>query len=59
MGIEINLRVITKNLEADQEKGLRTKAISKPYSRATAKPSNCVFKALSYYCSHLLTTVIC
>ena len=34
----MNLRIITKNLTAYPEKGFLTKAISKPYGRATAVP---------------------
>ena len=30
-----NLRIVTKNHEADPEKGFLTKSISKPYDRAT------------------------
>ena len=38
MGVEINLRIITRNYEADPEKGLLIKSVSKPYSQATAMP---------------------
>ena len=38
MGLEINLRITTKNLAADPEIGLLTKSISKTYGRATAMP---------------------
>ena len=34
----MNLRIITKNHEADSEIGFLTKSISKPYGRATALP---------------------
>ena len=38
MGVNMNLRKITKNHEADREIGFLTKSISKPYGRATAMP---------------------
>ena len=38
MGEKMNLRMIKKNHEADQEKVFLTKSISKPYDRATAMP---------------------
>ena len=39
MSVKMNLRIITKNHEADQEIGVLKKSISKPYGRATAKPA--------------------
>ena len=36
MGIKMNLRILTKNHEADPEIGFLRKSISKPYGRATA-----------------------
>ena len=38
MGVKINLRIITKNHEADPEIGFFKKSISKPYGRAAAMP---------------------
>ena len=38
MGVKINLRIITKNHEADPEIGFLTKPISKRYGRVTAIP---------------------
>ena len=38
MGVEMNLRIITKNHAADPEIGFLTKSILKPYGRATAMP---------------------
>ena len=38
MGIKLNIRIITKNHEADPEKGFLKETISKPYGRATAMP---------------------
>ena len=38
MGVKINVRVITKNYEANPEIEFLTKSISKPYSGATAIP---------------------
>ena len=38
MGVKMNLRIITKNHQADPEIGFLTKLISKPYGRATAMP---------------------
>ena len=38
MAIKMNLRIITKNLEADLEIGFLRKSISKPYGHATAMP---------------------
>ena len=38
MAVKMNLRIITKNHEADPEKGFLTKSLSKPYGRATAVP---------------------
>ena len=38
MGVKMNLRIITKNHEADPEIGFLTKSISKPYGAATAMP---------------------
>ena len=32
-GVKMTLRIITKNHEADPEKGFLTKSISKPYDR--------------------------
>ena len=37
-GLKRNLRIITKNLEADPEIEFLTKSIWKPYGRATAMP---------------------
>ena len=39
MGVEINLKIITKNHAADPEKRFLTKSISKPNGRATAMPT--------------------
>ena len=39
MGVKMNLRIITKNHQADLEKGFLTKSISKPYGRSRAMPS--------------------
>ena len=39
MGVKRNLRLISKNYEADPEVGFLTKSISKPYGRATAMPT--------------------
>ena len=36
--VDMNLRIITKNHEADPEIVFLTKSISKPYGRATALP---------------------
>ena len=36
MGLKMNLRIISKNHEADREIGFLTKSISKPYGHATA-----------------------
>ena len=38
MGAKMNLRIITKNYEADAEIEFLTNSISKPYGRATAIP---------------------
>ena len=38
MGVKMNLRIITKNHEAEPEKEFLTKSILKPYGRATAMP---------------------
>ena len=38
MGVEINLRIITKNYAADPEIEFLKKSISKPYGRVTAMP---------------------
>ena len=38
MGVKMNLSIITKNHEGDLEIGFLTKAISKPYGRATVMP---------------------
>ena len=38
MGVKMNLKIITKNHEADLEIGFLTKSILKPYGRATAMP---------------------
>ena len=38
MGVQMNLRIITKNIAADPEIGFLTKSISKTYGRATAIP---------------------
>ena len=38
MGVMMNLRIISKNHEADPEIAFLKKPISKPYSRATAMP---------------------
>ena len=37
-GCKMNLKITTKNHEADPEKGFLTKSISKPYGRATVMP---------------------
>ena len=47
MGVKMNLRIITKNHEADPEKGFLTKSISTPYGRATALPP--AWELLKYY----------
>ena len=39
MGVKMNLRMITKNHEADPEIGFLTKSISNPFGRATAMPT--------------------
>ena len=39
IGVKSNLRIITKNHEADPEIGFLTKSTSKPYGRATAMPT--------------------
>ena len=39
MGANMNLRIITKNHEANLEKGFFTKSISKPYDHSRAMPS--------------------
>ena len=39
MGVRINLKIITKNHAADQEKGFLTKSISNLKGCATAMPS--------------------
>ena len=38
MSVKINLRIITKNHEADPEIGFLAKSITKPYGRATVIP---------------------
>ena len=38
MSVKMNLRVITKNHEADPKIEFLSKSISKPYGRATAMP---------------------
>ena len=45
----MDLRIITKNQAADQEKGFLTKSGSEPYGRETAMPTACVLT----YCSKL------
>ena len=53
MSVEINLRIITKNLRADPELGFLTKSISNPYGRAAAVPAvwelTSVFRELINY----------
>ena len=44
MGVEMNLRIITKNHASDPEIGFLTKSILKPYGRAAALPTALVFK---------------
>ena len=46
---KMDLRIITKNPAADQEKGFLTKSGSDPYGRETAMPTACVLT----YCSNL------
>ena len=38
IGVKMNLRIITKNHEADPGIGFLIKLISKPFGRATAMP---------------------
>ena len=38
MGVKMNLRILTKNHEADPEIGFLAKSISKPYGHVTAMP---------------------
>ena len=38
MGVEMKLRIITKNHAADPETGFLAKSLSKPYGRTTAMP---------------------
>ena len=38
MRVKMDLRIITKNHEADPEIGFLTKSISKPFGRATTIP---------------------
>ena len=38
MAVKMNLRIITKNLQADPEIRFLVKSNSKPYGRATAMP---------------------
>ena len=40
MGVEMNLRIITKNHEADLKIRFLAKSISKPIGRATAMPTS-------------------
>ena len=56
MGVKMNLRIITKNHEADPEIGFLTKSISKPYGRATAMPTAWGLKLSSFH--HQLIRII-
>ena len=48
-GVKMNLRIITKNHEADPEIEFLTKSISKPYGRATAIPPARELKKVRFY----------
>ena len=46
MGVNMNLRIISKNHAADPEIGFLTKSITKPKGRATAMPTAWELKLL-------------